>query len=262
MLLKPWPVMFVFLLAALTPSVSAASDPEARALMTESRELRRGLENSVSDVTMEIIDEAGRSTVRKMRQYVLEVAGAGNQTINVFSWPADVNGVSILTHSGLTGEDTQWLYLPSFERVRRISSSNRSGAFVGSEFAYEDLSSFEVGKYEFKGVTREDGEGGAVLVVESRPVYDNSGYTRLRTLLSPDTLQPNRIEYFNRRGEHFKTLTLSDYRPYAGERGWRPHTLTMRNHQSKRSTVISFEPYRPSTDSPSLFNPNRFQQAR
>lgn len=261
MLLKSFAALVVALAVLVPPSIGAANE-EARSIMTQSRDLRRGLANSLSEVTMEIIEESGERTVRRMRQYVLEPRDAGNQTINVFSWPADVKGVSILTHSGLTGEDMQWLYLPSFERVRRVSSSNRSGAFVGSEFAYEDLSSFEVGKYTYAGVSREPGADGEVVVVDSQPAYENSGYTRLRTYLSPSTLQPVKIEYFNRRGEHFKTLTLDGYRAYAGTAGWRAHTLTMENHHSKRTTIIRFEPFEPSSEPETLFNPNSFQRAR
>jgi hypothetical protein len=250
------------LVVAALPSVASAGN-DALSVMTQSRELRRGLVNSVSDVTMEIRDTSKRSTIRRMRQYVLEVPNAGNQTINVFSWPADVNGVSILTHSGLTGDDDmQWLFLPSFKRVRRIASSDRSGAFVGSEFAYEDLTSFEVEKYTYGGVSHEQYAGKDVLVVESKPRYGSSGYSRLRTFLDPSNYQPVRIEYFNRRNEHFKTLELTDYKAYAGKSGWRSHQFSMTNHSNGRTTVIKFEPFRPSPEPASVFNANKFQQAR
>jgi hypothetical protein len=65
--------------------------------MQKSRQLRRGFTNSVADVTM-TIRARGRSSVRKMRQFVLETPNSGNQTINVFLSPADVQGVSVLTH--------------------------------------------------------------------------------------------------------------------------------------------------------------------
>ena len=57
-----------------------------------------------------------------------------------------------LTFTHKTGPDDQWLYLPTLKRVKRISSDNRSGAFVGSEFAYEDLSSQEIEKYTYKWI--------------------------------------------------------------------------------------------------------------
>ena len=156
----------------------------------------------------------------------------------------------------------QRLYLPSFKGVRHIASSNRSGAFVGSEFAYEDLSSFEVEKYTYSGVSREQSSGKEVLGVEHKPAYANSAYSRLRTFIDPSNYQPTRVEYFNRRNEHFKTLELADYRSYAEKRAWRPHRLTMTNHSNDRTTVIKFEPFRTSPESASVFNANRFQQVQ
>ena len=50
-----------------------------------------------------------------------------------------------MTHSKIEpDDDAQWIFLPAVKRVKRISSSNRTGKFVSSEFSYEDLGSEEV----------------------------------------------------------------------------------------------------------------------
>jgi hypothetical protein len=36
------------------------------------------------------------------------------------------------------------MYLPKLSKVKRIRSSNKSGPFMGSEFAFEDMSLFEI----------------------------------------------------------------------------------------------------------------------
>ena len=92
--------------------------------------------------------------------------------------PADVKGTALLTFSHKTGNDDQWLYLPALKRVKRISSSNKSGPFMGSEFAYEDISSEEVEKYTYRYIRDEDFDGQATFVVERYPVDKKSGYTR------------------------------------------------------------------------------------
>jgi hypothetical protein len=249
-----------FVLVTTMASFSAGA-ADAKSVMQKSRDLRRGFTNSVADVEMSL-STGGKTVARAMRQYVLEVSGDGNRTINVFSKPADVDGVSVLTHSALNGQDKQWLFLPSIGRVKRISTSNRSGAFVGSEFAYEDLSSFEVEKYAYDSVSDGKLDGRDVLIVEYRPRYSNSGYTRLRSFLDPSNYQPLRIEYFNRRGEHFKTLTLSDYRDYRGGSAWRAHLLVMDNLTNGNSTKIRFSKFKPSSSSTADFNPNRFSDVR
>lgn len=249
-------------MAALAAPAFVASPgfaaPDPAAIMRQSRQMRRGLTNSVSDVTM-TIRAGGRNTTRKMRQFVLEVAGSGNQTINVFSSPADVQGISVLTHSALNGSDQQWLYLPSVGRVKRISSSNRSGAFVGSDFAYEDLSSFEVEKYAYTGAEDTTSQGKRAIAVTYKPTYSGTGYTQLRAFLDTETYQPMQIHYFNRRGEHAKTLSLSGYKSYASGGAWRPHRIEMQDHGAGSSTRIDFSAYSPNGTDASSFNSNRFQ---
>ena len=56
----------------------------------------------------------------------------------------------MLTHSHKVEDDDQWLYLPALKRVKRISSSNKAGSFMGSEFAYEDMTSQEIEKYSYR----------------------------------------------------------------------------------------------------------------
>ena len=51
--------------------------------------------------------------------------------------------------------DDQWLYLPTLKRVKRIASRNKSGPFMGSEFAYEDLGSQELDKYRYRYLRQE-----------------------------------------------------------------------------------------------------------
>lgn len=248
--------LMISALATLATPGLAATDPAA--VMAKSRQLRRGLVNSVSNVTM-TINAGGRKLTRKMRQYVLEVSNSGNQTINVFSSPADVQGVSVLTHSALNGNDQQWLFLPSVGRVKRISSSNRSGAFVGSDFAYEDLSSFEVQKYSFASAENTSIGGKKTIAVEYAPSYSGTGYTKLRAYLDPRNYQPLQIDYFNRRGENAKTLQMSQYKSYGGGAAWRPHRLVMKDHESGGATQIDFSPFKSDGTASSSFNSNRFQ---
>ncbi len=101
------------------------------------------------DVFMELFNAHGESSTREMRNRTLEIAdpNKGDKTMIIFDHPRDVKGTAFLTFSNILEPDDQWLYLPSLKRVKRISSKNKSGPFVGSEFAYEDISSQEVGKY-------------------------------------------------------------------------------------------------------------------
>ena len=96
-----------------------------------------------------------------------------------FCEPKDVKGTAFLSHTHSLKPDDQWLYLPAIKRVKRIASANKSGPFVGSEFAYEDLSSFELDKYKFEWEKNEIKNNVIHNIIRAFPQYKYSGYTSL-----------------------------------------------------------------------------------
>jgi len=204
-----------------------------------------GFGDSRVEATMTLRNAAGQETSRQLSFQTLERADntVGDKSVVVFHTPADVEGTALLSHAHILEPDDQWLYLPALARVRRISSANKSGPFVGSEFAFEDFTAVELNKYEHNYLTTEaitvDGETLPTDVVERFPRYENSGYSRQVSYIDQTIHQIRRIEFFDRRGDRLKTLDLGDYREY-GDGIWRAHRLTMTNHQTGKSTELAY----------------------
>ena len=148
----------------------------------------------------------------------------------------------MLTFSHGLEPDDQWLYLPALRRVKRISSKNKSGPFMGSEFAFEDLGSQEIEKYSYKYLRDEPcGEGLTCFVSERYPQYENSGYKRQITWIDQAEYRPYKIEFYDRKDSPLKTLEFSDYREYNGY--WRAHQFRMENHQTGKKTILNWQDY-------------------
>ena len=92
--------------------------------------------------TMVLINAQGDRTERRFTLEMKENRQDGNQSRIEFESPENVRGTILLTHAHKSADDDQWLYLPSAKRSRRIAAANKSGAFMGSEFTYEDLTPF------------------------------------------------------------------------------------------------------------------------
>jgi len=166
----------------------------------------------------------------------------GDRSLVVFDSPNDIKGTALLSHARILEPDDQWLFLPALKRVKRISSANKSGPFVGSEFAFEDFTALELNKYDYAWVDEEEIDGLPTDVVERSPRYENSGYSRQLSWVDREISQVRRVEFYDRRGDLLKTLTLSDYREYDGV--WRSHRMEMRNHQTGKSTDLVYGGYR------------------
>jgi len=198
-----------------------------------------GFNSSTVTLKMTLKNKNGQTSERHLTNKTLELTEDGDKSLIVFNSPKDVKGTSTLTFTHKIGSDDQWLYLPSIKRVKRISSNNKSGPFVGSEFAYEDLSSQEVEKYAYKFLE----EKGSLLVVEQDPVDPKSGYTRRIVTYNKDKgYRMERVEFYDRKNSLLKTLTYSNYKVYKNK-FWRAGTLNMVNIQSNKETRLEFTNY-------------------
>jgi hypothetical protein len=157
--------------------------------------------------------------------------------MTIFDAPGDVKGTALLTFTHKDGPDDQWLYLPALKRVKRIASDNKSGPFMGSEFAYEDIASQEVEKYTYRFLRDDIYDGMDVFVFERYPVDAKSGYTRQVIWLDKENYKERKIEFYDRKDVLLKTLVLTDYHQYL-DQFWRAHDMYMENHQTGKSTRL------------------------
>ncbi|MGD8312851.1 MAG: outer membrane lipoprotein-sorting protein [Gammaproteobacteria bacterium] len=227
------------LILTLLPSglMAETAEEQGLAIATEADRRDTGFGDYTSDVRMVLRNKQGQESVREIRNRTLEVEGDGDKTLIIFDKPFDVKGTALLSFTHKTGPDDQWLYLPALKRVKRIASDNKSGPFMGSEFAYEDITSQEVEKYTYKYLRDDTLDGMEVFVFERYPVDEDSGYTRQIIWMDREHYKERKIEYYDRKNALLKTLLFSDYNQYL-DRYWRAHDMYMENHQTGKSTRL------------------------
>ena len=192
--------------------------------------------------TMILRNRQGQESQRDVRMEVLEVDGDGCKTMFVFDQPRDVKGTAFLVHAHPHDSDDQRLYLPALKRLKRISSSNRSGSFMGSEFAYEDMTNQDVEKFTYKYLRDETCGDLTCSVTERAPVGKRSRCSRQVVWHDRDELRIWKVEYYDRKNAHLKTLTISDYQLYL-DRYWFAGRMDMVNHLTGKSTVLNCSDY-------------------
>jgi len=235
---------FLLLLINSFSPLHAAEDSSDRGLEI-AREMDRrdtGFVDSTANMLMILKNRQGQTNTRKVKIKILEVIGDGDKSLSIFNTPADIRGTAALTYSHATKPDEQWLYLPALKRVKRITSKNKSGPFMGSEFAYEDISSQEVEKYTYKYLKDEVFNGIDCFVVERYPAYKFSGYSRQVVWVNKQEYRPEKIDFYDRKNSLLKTLTFHEYKQYLGK-FWRAGEMRMINHQTGKSTILKFTDY-------------------
>ena len=113
---------------------------------------------------------------------------------------------------------------------------------MGSEFAYEDLTSFEIEKFRYKYLGDENSAKSHNLdsyKIEAIPNDEYSGYSKQIIWMDKAELRPIRIEYYDKKGELLKIQDFDQYTLYL-KKFWRAKVSVMTNVQTKKSTVLEW----------------------
>jgi hypothetical protein len=174
----------------------------------------------------------GRSRTRTFQSRAVNFKG-GSRTLTFFESPADVRGTGLLSIDYDNGakSDDQWLYLPSVHRPTRIATSGKTGAFMGSDLSYADLTKPDPADYDFKLVEQSvkvDGED--TWLIESTPKSERArtetGYLKSQIWVSKQKLLPVQSKAWLREGQKLKYMKMTDIRKVDGI--WTVFTITAR----------------------------------
>lgn len=243
------------LLALSIPSWSAApptASPEldGREVM-ERNDAQRRTDDERMELTMRLINARGKERTRELVRITATGDHGLEKSLLRFLAPADVEGTALLTIEQADRDDDRWLYLPALRRVRRISARDRSDAFMGSDFAYEDLDTEQLDRqqYRLRGVEPcaegEEGDDAECWLVEARPLDQEAsretGYSRRLLRVRRDNAVVVRVQYFDHHGELLKVFEAREIEPVGDTGIFRARQMTMANVQTGHRTVIELD---------------------
>lgn len=227
----------------LTFSSIAADNGRGYDIAAKVKSNDTGWVNTSAQMEMILKNASGDESSRKMRVNTLEVANDGDMSLTIFDTPRDISGTIFLSHSHIDTDDAQWIYLPAIRRAKRISTSNKSGPFMGSEFAYEDIASFELSKYDFEFISEED----EYFVIQQIPTTEYSGYSRQVVWIDKENYYIKKIYFYDVKNTLLKVLTMDDFKKYK-DQFWRASISHMKNVQTNKETTLILEDIRFSVD--------------
>lgn len=223
-------------MAILTQPVFAKPHSNANALLKDIA-AKNEIPNEEAKIRMKIQEADGSKKERLMT--IKKKSKKEKMALVRLLSPNDLKGVGLLTlHKGTS--ENQWLYLPSEKRSRRIVGSNSKGRFLDSEITYEDM---RAATYEnFKNSIIEDtqSKNKDIVIVESivkNP--EDSVYGKIKTWVDTKQYRLIKTEYYTPDGQLLKVMTFDKYKKY--NNAWRAQSITVKNVQKNRSTVLELE---------------------
>ena len=239
---------------AVAASVTAAHAANAESVDPNTQDARKiakaAAERDDGDrqsarMSMTVVDSSGRKRVRGLVSRRLKF-DKGTKLLMMFEEPADMRntGFLLLDYKDSKRDDDQWLYLPSLRKTTRISSSDRSGSFLGSDISYSDLLRPNVDHYDYKlleASTQVDGE--ECWRIEARPrtakVREETGYVKSEMWISKKKLVPVQSKMWVRDGKKLKYAKYEEIKNVDGI--WSAHKVTVRTvrgGQVESTTVL------------------------
>lgn len=189
--------MLTLLLLALSPARAETADE----VVAKARAANR-VDSAVESVRMTIVSKSGSERVREL-ELKSRRDGEVVKTYLKLTSPSDVAGTQLLLVDNPGKVDEQLLYLPAYKRVNHISGSARKGAFVGSDFSYEDLEIREAAE----GVHTLAEDGADAWVIETTP-GEGSQYSKIRAHIGKADLVARKVEFFDPEGTLVKVLEV------------------------------------------------------
>lgn len=205
----------------------------------KSYEAISGYESSLSKTTMILKSAEGEENIRKMEIKKLE-GESGDKSLITFLYPLDIKDTKLLSYEKIGEDDEQWLYLPALKRVKRISSSNKSGSFMASEFSYEDIASQNYERYTYAPeVITVRFENSDYLKITRFPKDTNSGYSKQIVYIEPATYLPKFGEYYDKQERLLKEVNFLEYVMIDGV--YRVKRMLMKNVQTQKSSLLVWD---------------------
>ena len=208
-------------------------------------ELAIKMENRVKPIdikstsTMEITKKSG-----KKRNLKLINKSKDNSTKQMlwFLEPKDDYGIGFLKIEKKGESDFMSMWLPGFNKNRRIKSQNKSDSFMGSDLSYEDMTNRDLEEYNFKIISNNtaciEKSEETCYILSSKPKDDYSEYSEHKTWVSKDNFIAIKEESYDKENKKLKYkeigyTIIDDY--------YIMNSLYVKNIQKNTSTILKIE---------------------
>lgn len=179
-------------------------------------------------IKMIIYDKTGKETVRE----AISIQKGFDRRLFRFVSPPSQAGIGLLS----LPNDVMYLYMPAYEKERRIASSAKNQNFAGTDLSYDDMESkLYQNKYDAVSVKSEGND----YILELKPKPDNkTQYSKLIITLGKDNFYPKNVKYFDKNNvliKELNNLKIEKINNY-----WTTTVMEMKTIKTNTKTRIEF----------------------
>lgn len=208
------------------PVILLAEDGEA--ILKRADDRSNSMKNMSFTMKVVMKDSNGKEKIRVMR-----TDQKGDMRLLKFMAPASERGVGFLA----IDDNTSYVYMPAFQKVRRIASHVKNQTFMGTDFSYEDMSTLRYGNTYGAKVIEDKGE---FWLLELTPKAGASrSYSKILMTVKKDDNTIHALDYYDNKGEKVKEERRTKFESHG--KYITPANISMATLKENHITTLIFE---------------------
>ena len=152
---------------------------------------------------MILVDKDGNEEIREMVMFSQEGENEKSSTLVRFLSPKSVKDVTLLN---IDDGEKIYLYMPAYNKPRRIAGSSKGEEFMGTGLSYEDMSMDYKDKDYKKTLLEETDEE---YIVEVLPSGEDVSYEKIILHVDKENYYAKKVEFYKVINELTKTLSIN-----------------------------------------------------
>ena len=185
-------------------------------ILDEMEEKNQEFSTSKQVYELTLIDSSGKvENVKEMETYILvnEENGSEKESYTMIRIvkPRNLDGTTVMTLS----ENEQYVYIPSYRKVKKITGSSKNDKFLDTDLKYSDITLLS-------GEIKQDNE--AKLIEENEKNYvvkvsildDDTDYSYLIMTIEKGTFHLQLTEFFDKDSQLVKAMKATEYKKIDG----------------------------------------------
>jgi len=217
-----YPVFFIII--SFFTIVLNATAQDAGTILANMDKIIFSPKDKQGKVTIILTDKAGKE---KVREAIMMQKGRDKKLYR-YTKPESQAGIATLSLPG----DVMWLYMPAFEKPKKISMLSKSQAFTGTDFSYEDMVTTPYADRYTPVLLNTEKD---VWVLQLTPKSTKSDYSKIIVRVNKAYGYPVTMEFFNTKGKKFKD---SSYRYEKTGKYWNAAEVVMKDLDKTHTTKI------------------------
>lgn len=196
-------VLFLIILALCLNGASSAEQLTVDEIIDRVKENQIEYENSRTQAEMVIIDKNGKTEEREIIMYQKEEDDKISILMRFLS-PKNVEGVTLLSADN---GDKIYLFMPAYQKPRRIAGASKKESFMGTDFSYEDLGmDYQNDDYLKKLLEETETQ----FIIEVIPMDEDINYSKFLLYINKEQFYLDKVEFFDLEGTFTKMLEIKE----------------------------------------------------